>query len=43
VPVLYDVIVGRRDPADALAAGEISVEGDGAAVARMRAAFPVPA
>jgi DNA-binding HxlR family transcriptional regulator len=43
VPLLYDVIVGRRDAADALGAGELAVEGDVAALGRMRAAFPVPA
>ena len=37
---LYDVLVGRRDAAEASASEAITVDGDGDAVAAMLAAFP---
>lgn len=41
VPALYDLLVGRLDARAALAEGRLAVEGDPAALVRMRAAFPV--
>jgi len=39
VPTIYDLVVGRRDPSEALAAGELKVEGDRSALQRMQRTF----
>jgi len=40
VPTMFDLFVGRLDTSAALADGSLRVEGDGGALARLRAAFP---
>jgi DNA-binding HxlR family transcriptional regulator len=42
VPAIYDLVMGRLDPTDAVADGRLTVEGDRGALRRMRAAFPAP-
>jgi DNA-binding HxlR family transcriptional regulator len=43
VPTVYDLLVGRLEPSEALETERLRVEGDQGALLRMRAAFPAPA